>query len=97
LIFQRLVLKLAYGPVFQLEDKAKLKPINWLSTNTIWSANFSKHWALAKIVRPKPSTSKTCIHKSRKLLRGELRNNKRMVIREERKSSSKREIGFGFT
>ena len=52
---------------------------------------------LAKMVRPKPSTSKTCIHKLRKPLRGELRNNKRMVIREERKSSSKREIGFGFT
>jgi len=52
---------------------------------------------LAKMVRPKPSTSKTCIHKSRKPLRGELRNNKKMVIREERKSSSKREIGFGFT
>ena len=28
---------------------------------------------LAKMVRPKPSTSKTCIHKSRKPLRGELR------------------------
>jgi len=28
------------------EDKAKLKPINWLSTNTLWSANFTKHWAL---------------------------------------------------
>jgi len=52
---------------------------------------------LAKMVRPKPSTSKTCIHKSRKPLRGELRNNKRTVIREERKSSSKREIGLGFT
>ena len=52
---------------------------------------------LAKMVRPKPSTSKTCIHKSRKPLRGDLRNNKRRVIRKERKSSSKREIGFGFT
>jgi len=37
---------LAYGPLFQLENKAKLKPINWLSQNTIWSANFTKHWAL---------------------------------------------------
>ena len=46
LIFQRLVLKLAYGPLFQLEDKTKLLPINWLSTNTIWSANFTKHCAL---------------------------------------------------
>jgi len=52
---------------------------------------------LAKIVRPKPSTSKTCIRKSRKPLRGELRNNKRMIIREERKSSFKREIEFDFT
>jgi len=52
---------------------------------------------LAKMMRPKPSTSKTCIHKLRKPLRGELRNNKRMVIREERKSFSKRENGFGFT
>ena len=52
---------------------------------------------LAKMVRPKPSTSKTCILKLRKPLGGELRNNKRMVIREERKSSSKREIGYGFT
>jgi len=52
---------------------------------------------LAKMVRPKPSTSKICIRKSRKPLRGELRNNKRMVTREERKSSSKREIGYGFT
>jgi len=52
---------------------------------------------LAKMVMPKPSTSKTCIHKSRKSLRGELKNNKRMVIREESKSSFKREIGFGFT
>ena len=33
---------------------------------------------LSKMVRPKPSTSKTCIHKSRKPLRGELRNNKSM-------------------
>jgi len=49
---------------------------------------------LAKMVRPKPSTSKTCICNSRKTLKGELRNNKRMVIREERKSSSKREIGM---
>jgi len=52
---------------------------------------------LAKMVRPKPSTSKTYICKSRKPLIGELRNNKRMVIREERKSSSKRDIGFDFT
>jgi len=35
---------------------------------------------LAKMVRPKPSTSTICIHKSRKPLREELRNNKRMVI-----------------
>ena len=45
----KVVLKLAYGPLFQLEDKVKLKPINWVSTNTIWSANFTKHWALIYI------------------------------------------------
>ena len=47
------------------------------------------------MVRAKPSTSNICICKSRKPLRGELRNNKRMVTREERKSFSKREIGYG--
>jgi len=36
----------SYAPLFQLENKAKLKPINWLSQNTIWSTNFTKHWAL---------------------------------------------------
>jgi len=25
-----------YGPSFQLENKAKLKPINWLIQNIIW-------------------------------------------------------------
>jgi len=32
-----------YGPLFQLENNAKLKPINWLSQNTIWSADFTNH------------------------------------------------------
>ena len=31
------------GPLLQLENKAKLKPITWLSQNTIWLANFTKH------------------------------------------------------
>ena len=49
LIFKRLVLNLACGPLLRLENKAKLKPINWLTQNTISSANFTKHWALIQI------------------------------------------------
>jgi len=49
LIFQRLVLKLACGPLLQLQNKVKLKPINWLTQNTISSAIFTKHWALIQI------------------------------------------------
>ena len=48
-IFQMLVLKLACGPLLQLENKAKLKPSNCLTQNTISSANFTKHWALIQI------------------------------------------------
>jgi len=37
---------LANEPLLQLENKAKLKPINWLSQNIIWSANITKHQTL---------------------------------------------------
>jgi len=39
-----LVLKLSNGFLLQLEIKVKLKSINWLTQNIIWSANLTKHW-----------------------------------------------------
>jgi len=43
LVSQRLILKLANELLLQLENKVKLKFINWLNQNIIWSANFTNH------------------------------------------------------
>jgi len=32
--------------LMELENKEKLKPFNWLTQNTIWSANYTNYWGL---------------------------------------------------